>query len=348
MRPRLLDLLCCPACGSGLQAEAFEEKTGRIINGLLSCVCGQWFPIINSIPRLLLHNLRAQLVERHPEFYKDHASRLPEEVSLHNRDVIGTKVKTQVSFGYEWTIFSDYAVNNFTEFIRPLEGGFLDKKLGLDVGCGAGRHVKHATSLRAEVIGMDLSHAVDSAGRLNQDNPLAHFVQGDVVDLPFRRGTFDFIYSLGVLHHLPDPERGFRSLIPALKKEAPIFIWVYQRTKRKEWLEYARRMTTRMPLPVIKELAWSATVIDYGIVVNLYRLLQRAALVARWTPLRIKEYAKYDFAASYADWFDRLSAPTSHFYSQAELRAWFERAGLKNIETALVEDSWVWGKGERP
>ena len=29
--------------------------------------------------------------------------------------------------------------------------------------------------------------------------------------------AFDFVYSLGVLHHLPDPEKGFRTLLPLLR-----------------------------------------------------------------------------------------------------------------------------------
>src|SRR5206468_9226644 len=142
------------------------------------------------------------------------------------------------SFGYEWTAFSDYAVDNFSRFIQPLEPTFFRAKVGLDVGCGAGRHVNQATGLGAEVIGLDLSHAVDSAARLNRGNPRAQFVQGEVTRLPFRSGVFDFIHSLGVLHHLPDPERGFQRLIPALKAGGSIFIWAYQRTRRKQWLEH--------------------------------------------------------------------------------------------------------------
>lgn len=348
MHTRLLDILCCPACGGGLRAEPFEwAEAQRISNGILLCPCGLWFPIIDGVPRLLLHHLRRQLAERHPGFYRTFANRLPAAGQAGTTGTSATILKTQASFGYEWTEFADYGVDNFSEFIKPLEQGAFHQTFGLDVGCGAGRHAKHATSLGAEVVGMDLSHAVDSAVRNNKDNPSTHFVQADVLNLPFRPHVFDFIYSLGVLHHLPDPERGFQRLIPSLKPGGSMFIWVYQRTTRKQWLEQARRITTRMPFLLVKGLAWAATVIDYGLAVNLYRVLKSIPAVERHAPLRIKEYAQYDFHSSYTDWFDRLSAPVSHFYSEHEIHGWFQRAGLNKIETALVGDSWVWARGWR-
>ena len=346
MHLRLLDILCCPACGSSLTAEPFELNEARMIHGLLRCLCEAWFPVINGVPRLLLDDLRRELATVHREYYGVYSDRLPLEPWNTEKLSGSVQLRTQISFGYEWTEFPHYAVDNFSVFIEPLARGFFAGKFGLDVGCGAGRHVKHATSLGAEVIGVDLSHAVDSAALLNRDNPRAHFVQGDILRLPFLRNVFDFVYSLGVLHHLPNPEAGFHQLVQGLRSKGSIFIWVYQRTKRKEWLEHVRRVTTRLPLGALKTISWAAAALEYGIVVNLYRLFHWSSMVSRTTPGRIKEYAGYDFLSSYTDYFDRLSAPISHCYSQADVQGWFERAGLHAIDTALVGDSWVWGKGE--
>ncbi|MEJ7758765.1 MAG: methyltransferase domain-containing protein [Gemmatimonadaceae bacterium] len=40
-----------------------------------------------------------------------------------------------------------------------------------------------------------------------------NFFQVNLFDLPFREGVFDFIYSLGVLHHTPDCEKAFKGLV---------------------------------------------------------------------------------------------------------------------------------------
>jgi len=348
MRQRLLDCICCPSCGSVLQAIAFEsDHESRIQSGLLLCSCGEQYPIIKCIPRLLLSQLQSQFFLLYREYFDKFGHRFESAPFSRAGLADRQKLRTQTSFGYEWTMFSKYDVDNFRLFIQPMGKEFFAGKFGLDVGCGAGRHVRQVTALGGEIIGVDISHAVDSAFQMNETCAVAHFVQGDVFNLPFQRNVFDFIYSLGVLHHLPDPKAGFLKLPPHLKPGAPIFIWVYYRTRRKELLEYVRKITSHLPHWMVNGLAWLAAIVDYGIGVNLYRLLRRFRFVAVRVPLRIEEYAQYNFYSSYTDWFDRLSAPTSNFYTEPEIRGWFEAAGLENIDTAVVGDSWVWGRGYR-
>ncbi|HZS10749.1 MAG TPA: methyltransferase domain-containing protein [Nitrospirales bacterium] len=319
MNKRLLELLRCPCCRGRLTpAEMAATADGTITGGTLICGCGRQYAIRDGVPRMVNGTLAS-----------------------------GTTAvrRTQAAFGYEWTRFDAYAADNFPAFITPLPHGFFAGRLGLDAGCGAGRHAERACQLGAEMVGVDLSDAVDVAARRAATHPSLNIVQGNLLALPFPLGTFDFIYSLGVLHHLPDPEAGFRSLVPYLKPGGRIFIWVYQRTRRKQWLEYARAVTTRLPLAAVQALSWAAAAVDYGIVVNLYRALKWIPAAERRTPLRIKEYARYDFYTAATDWFDRLAAPISHFYDAEDIRRWFTSAGLTQVETALVEDSWVWGIG---
>jgi SAM-dependent methyltransferase/uncharacterized protein YbaR (Trm112 family) len=348
MRKRLLDILRCPVCKGPLRAITFDAgPDGSVTNGLLVCSCKEEFPIINFVPRLLVGGLLASAMAAHPEFQQrlGRPLRAPSSSGATVEDP--RKFQTQASFGYEWTEFSRYDADNFSLFVRPLPEGFFRGKVGLDVGCGAGRHVQYATGMGAEVIGLDVSLAVEAAARRNEGNPLAHFVQADIFTLPFQRESFDFIYSLGVLHHLPAPETGFQLLLPYLKPDGLVFLWVYLRTRRKEWLEYVRWITTRLPFPLVKCLAWIGAVVDYGLVVNVYRLLCHFRSVEQLAPLRIKDYARTDFYTSYTDWFDRLSAPISHYFTEEEIRRVCERAGLSQIETAQVGDSWVWAAGRR-
>ena len=43
-----------------------------------------------------------------------------------------------------------------------------------------------------------------------------HFVQADVLELPFRPESFDAVFSEGVLHHTPSTERALKALVPLL------------------------------------------------------------------------------------------------------------------------------------
>ena len=54
-----------------------------------------------------------------------------------------------------------------------------------------------------------------------------HVVQATLHHLPFALESFDFIYSIGVLHHLPDPEVALRNLLRFLKPGGEIQIYLY-------------------------------------------------------------------------------------------------------------------------
>src|SRR5256712_4329970 len=96
----------------------------------------------------------------------------------------------------------------------------------LDAGCGKGRHLRLAAAFGAkEVIGVDLGPAVDAAAQNTADLDNVHVVQGDLTRPPFRLESVDLIYSIGVLHHLPEPEAGFRALSPLLVPRGRVVAW---------------------------------------------------------------------------------------------------------------------------
>lgn len=88
----------------------------------------------------------------------------------------------------------------------------LEGRCVLESGCGAGRFTEVLVSKGARVLSVDLSSAVD----VNAENvPIgAHHrvAQADLLRLPFLRRQFDVVFCLGVLQHLPNPERGIAAL----------------------------------------------------------------------------------------------------------------------------------------
>lgn len=351
MKEKLLQWLLCPECGKELNLDISLLQEKEIIEGVLFCSCGQTFPIINGVPRMLCNPLRKKLQELYPDFFKKHpefiASSLSQEKNKENKQ----KVDTMDRFGFEWTHFSDYNCDNFDRFINPLPADFLKGKLGLDVGCGTGRHALQARKKGAEIIAIDLSQAVDIAFRNNINNDYVHVIQTDIYKLPFKTETFQFIYSLGVLHHLPNPELGYQTLIPFLEKGGALFIWLYAYAPRKVALEILRSLAHRLSNENIRRMAYLCNLVDYGIFINLYRFMKNLPLIGEWikkkSPLRIKEYAKHGFRIAYTDWFDRLSAPITNYYKEKEMLGWLKRSGLVNTKLLLEGDSWWWLYGEK-
>src|SRR5439155_11769137 len=167
---------------------------------------------------------------------------------------------------------------------------------------------------------------------------MALIIQADLFNLPFKEGRFDFIYSLGVLHHTTNPPKAFDCLIPLLRPGGGIMVWIY--SSQRKFVLFALRMvrllTLKMPHWSVKWVSFAAACIDYGIFIWSYKLLRTlpgfGKILEKIIPPRIRGYAKYNFFVSYTDWFDRLSYPCVNYYSGKQVRAWYERNSLTKLE----------------
>lgn len=313
MKHRLLDLLACPLCHSPFSCTAVKESEGEIETGRLDCSCGS-YPISGFIPRLL------------QEHWTSASSALPASSASGKHEKL--LEQTRASFGYQWTVFgrmNEAFEKNFLNYIAPIGPSFFPGKLGLDAGCGFGRHIHYAARYGAEMVGLDASRAIDVARR-NASGKRAHFVQGDILHPPFRDAVFDFVYCLGVLHHLPDPEAGFLALQRLARDEGAFWIWVYSKKRRflNSLLETARAITKRLPFPLLRAISFMAATVDYCFFVVPSRSLIGSRF-SNWIPPRLAVYANYRFQVCFADWFDRLSAPVRFYYDEKDLAGWAER-----------------------
>jgi SAM-dependent methyltransferase len=81
------------------------------------------------------------------------------------------------------------------------------------------------------VVAVDLSVAAFACRKtLDRFDPDDYLVlRADLFDLPLRENVFDGIYSLGVLHHTPDPLGAIDQLVRFLKPSARLATWIYER-----------------------------------------------------------------------------------------------------------------------
>ena len=114
----------------------------------------------------------------------------------------------------------------------------------LDAGCGTGSGTDYLIHLNpeAEIVAVDLSEkALEVAQErcqrsgviANHSKPVTfhHMKLEDAADLP---GEFDFINCVGVLHHLPEPEKGIKALAKKLAPGGLLHIFVYAELGRWE------------------------------------------------------------------------------------------------------------------
>jgi SAM-dependent methyltransferase len=294
----LLALLRCPSCESQLQ--------GGDGLGYRCSACGLSFPVLRAVPRFVNE--------------KNYAN----------------------SFGFQWqqcarTWMEDRNCKDIEVHFRKQTGLTPEElcgKLVLDVGCGMGRFAEVATRWGARVIGIDLSAAAEVAAHYLSDREFIA-LQADVFALPFAPDSFDYIYSIGVLHHTPDCERAFKVLPRYLKSGGSIAIWLY--SGYNNWYRFTdiyRKITPRLSPRTLYSFGRVAVPILY----NIDRGLRSLPLVGRplagvvhhvlWVSRQPTPERR--LVATF-DWYSP-KYQSKHTYEQ--VFRWFESCGLEDLHVA--------------
>ncbi|MFZ1627186.1 MAG: class I SAM-dependent methyltransferase, partial [Candidatus Moraniibacteriota bacterium] len=284
MRERFIGLFSDPLDGSSVTLSAFKKDGDHVLDGLLQSD-SNWYPIIDGVPRFLVGELRQNLLQEKLSFFRTYSEKLPAPVKAEWQRAIDAiadldaflahQKKTGESFAYEWKYIyreNNYEKQNFFHFLSPFvkEADLAGKRM-LDIGCGSGRFTKWAALSGAEMaIGSDLGESVAVAYEMTRELPNACIIQADIYAMPFQQ-MFDFAYSIGVLHHLPEPKQGFLALPKALKLGGRFLIWVYNRRdnwRALDFYEPLRAVLRHLPKPLLYKLCYIPGAIVHGI--NLF------------------------------------------------------------------------------
>jgi SAM-dependent methyltransferase len=331
LKTGLLSLLSCPTCHSPFQVNPIRCEDSEIMEGALVCSgCGATYSIKRGIPRFLPLDLSQE------------------------------KKATAAAFGYEWTHYSALTEADKAEFldwISPLRPQDFAGRIVLDAGCGKGRHMFQAIQFHAsEVVGIDLSDAVEAAFQNTRHLPNAHVVQADISNLPFA-DPFDLAYSIGVLHHLPDPKQGFLALAKHVKQGGRFSVWVYGK-EGNLWVErfvdpIRIHLTSKAPKAATQCLSFLPALPLYLALKTVYGPVHRNPRLA-WMKQRLpySEYlcaiSGYTFAENFWNVFDQLVAPTAFYHRREELQDWYDVAKFEDVEISRRNNNSWRGTGLTP
>lgn len=202
MRESLLEILIDPISKGRLSVGAARSADGEVLEGALRGEGGRSYAITGGIPRSVLTEDEGQRQAEGSFGYKWARE------SFHTPQTyeFGQKFLME-SFGFD-------SVERMREF-------FGSRRRILDAGCGSGfstgcwLNQSWRGQGDAEWVGADIPRAVDVARQNLGSFPGTHFVQADLMQLPFREQTFDTIFSEGVLHHTPSTEKALKGFDPA-------------------------------------------------------------------------------------------------------------------------------------
>jgi SAM-dependent methyltransferase len=315
MKRALLDYLACPDCGGDIEGDFQLE----LENGELSCAdCRRRFPVAQGVPTLLPSQSNALALQVADEFAE------------------------------QWKRYDDRRAEyrqQLLDWLAPVRPEFFAGKVVLDGGCGKGRHLQVTSTFEAKmVIGVDLGEAVYVARQSTRELDNVEIVRGDMLCLPFKSGVFDYAYSVGVLHHLPDPRGGFDSMLSKVAVAGHVSAWVYG-YENNEWIvklvnPFRDHVSNRMPRSLLKGLSWllagAVVLAARGVYKPWHQRFPSRRLFYQDYLLYIADFPHREIETIV---YDQLNPKIAFYLPREEFASWF--TGLEDVGIAWHNrNSW--------
>jgi len=338
--------------------ETFAKRDAEIWTGIITLNGRPIFPVINGIPRLLQGPLLARLALEYRDYWEKFGATLASRGLTVDAGLdagMSLKLSTSDSFGYQWNTFGrmlDVYEENHRMYFRPYGRELFDRKLVLDAGCGSGRHVYYAAKYGAEVVAIDLSNAVEVAyANTMEYRGRVHIAQADIDNLPLATNHFDMVESIGVIHHVPDPDASFANLSRHVRAGGLMYVYLYSDTHLrnappllrakvafKESL--LRPLSRKLPPPALRAWCWvmaAAGRVLFHAPGTVLSAIPATRSLAQRLPLAM--YRGCPMYVLHTDLFDWISTPVNRYYDASSVEGFFSRNAFENVEV-LGDPGW--------
>jgi SAM-dependent methyltransferase len=250
---------------------------------------------------------------------------------------LAARDRTVADFGEQWTRYTDNSgwygsLDLFRDIFGPLLS--VDDIAGrrvAEIGSGTGRIVQMLLEARAaHVTALEPSEAF----KILEANARRH---GARVDCLRRRGEeiapdggFDYVFAIGVLHHIPDPQPVVRAAFRSLRPGGRMAVWLYGREGNEIYLALVRPLraiTTRLPHALLAFVSWV-----------LALALTAYVAACRFLPLPLSGYmrrvvAKLTLEKRYLVVYDQLNPAHARYYRREEAKDLLASAGFVEVST---------------
>jgi SAM-dependent methyltransferase len=249
------------------------------------------------------------------------------------------------SFGDEWQAFHGFEEAEIQklgdEYFDIITPQMLNGSTSvLEVGCGSGRFLKYLSDKAGFIVGVDPSHAVFAADKLLGPKENVVLVKASANDLPFSNETFNFVYSIGVLHHIPDTLKAMQACVDKVKKGGYFFTYLYYDLDNRGFLfrslfnmsTVLRRGVSKLPGKPKRFVCDILAVGLYMPFVGFSRFLKMVGVkekIRRKIPLY--GYENKSFYIIRNDSLDRFGTPLEQRFTKKQIQEMMEGCGLTEI-----------------
>lgn len=242
--------------------------------------------------------------------------------------------RTIGDFGEQWSKYTDnsgfYGSDQlFGDIVSPLiEPQELAGKTVAEIGSGSGRIIGMLCRT-----GVAKAYAVEpsAAYEVLVANTEPERARVECLNVPGEQLPelgLDYVFSVGVIHHIPEPNATVAAAFRALKSGGKCFFWLYGKEGNETYLaliEPLRKLTVRMPHALLAGLCHLLNV-----------LLDGYTALCRVVPLPLRDYilnviGRMSREKRYLVIYDQLNPAYAKYYTGAEARHLLEKAGFTDV-----------------
>ena len=266
------------------------------------------------------------------------------KINIFNID--GDNIDKQVveEFGEEWSKFNeqnDALVEKWgRDYFDILNDEMVNSETyALDVGCGTGRWTKYLAGKVGFMEAVDPSNAIFAADKLLGNIGNVRLSQASIETLPFENGTFDFVMSIGVLHHIPDTRKALNDCVKMVKSGGYFFVYLYYNLDRRgpfynalfRLSNLVREFVSRLPGKIKHFVCDVLAIIFYMPFILAGRFIKFLGFKDLAERMPLHSYQNGSFFVIRNDALDRFGTRLEQRFSEKEVIEMMENAGLTDI-----------------
>jgi len=269
MKTSFIHQLKCPNCSGSFSVDCHEEAHGEIKTGVLTCdVCRHDVPVHRYIPRFVAKQNYShswgKLWEETGPMLRDSYTGIPfhRNVVHGSHDESGEAKDGSSPFGFSWP------EKMATESI-------------LEIGPGTGNCTEVLVETGANLVCVDMSHAIDTLPEELLTRPNLNVVQADINGDVLRQGIFDRIWLFQVLQHTPSPPDTLRFVRNFLRPGGELAVTSYSGSFNPWYYRHTKRIDDERAWKMIKAVVPAGVRLKYGLM----------RLGDRWHVPKVKGFA---------------------------------------------------------
>jgi SAM-dependent methyltransferase len=174
-------------------------------------------------------------------------------------------VRTIKDFGAQWTSHADISgffgsIDLLADIVFPFNLDEVNGAKVVDLGAGSGRFINAWIQLGARhVVALEPSESIEVVKKNSTNPEMITFLNVPGDSLP-AYGDVDLVFSIGVLHHIPDPGPVVKAAYNTLRPGGKFIVWLYGTEGNRLYLALLRTLRALMralPSPGEKALVWA-------------------------------------------------------------------------------------------